>query len=100
MLHVQLCSLFITHVCERALILHLSKFYDTLNKIILDCQINHLCLYLYTLAGLFMQFYETCKIIDIEDMNIKNSRIIVLILTANTLKCGLNLLGIAVCNKM
>ncbi|KAG1660437.1 Arginine--tRNA ligase [Nymphon striatum] len=60
---------------------------------------NLLCNYLYELSGNFMTFYEACPIMKADD-NIKQSRLRLSQLTANTLKVGLDLLGIDVMERM
>ncbi|MFT6057263.1 MAG: arginyl-tRNA synthetase, partial [Pseudohongiellaceae bacterium] len=60
---------------------------------------NLLCNYLYELAGLFMRFYEACPILK-EDASIRDSRLAMCVLAADTLKQGLDLLGINTLEQM
>jgi arginyl-tRNA synthetase len=60
---------------------------------------NLLCNYLFELAGNFMTFYEACPIMK-ADEDVKQSRLKLAQLTANTLKTGLDLLGIDVMEQM
>ena len=64
-----------------------------------DCYPNQLCNYLYELAGLFMKFYEACPILKSEE-RIRNSRLALVSLTAETLNQGLDLLGIETLEQM
>ena len=82
-------------VCYYGL-LQLSEIIDVVAK---DGTPNLLCNYLFELAGNFMKFYEFYPIIK-ADEQIKNSRLKLAQLTANTLETGLDLLGIGVMKKM
>ena len=60
-----------------------------------------LCTYLYELASLFMSFYEACPILkDDIAVDIKQSRLALSYIIANTLKQGLDILGIDVMERM
>lgn len=86
---------------EHKLGLHLAKFADML---LIACRENYphyVAQYLYNLAGLFMQFYETCPILKNDDIVIQSNRLALANLTASVLKTGLEkLLGITVTNRM
>lgn len=60
---------------------------------------NFLCNYLYELAGTFTSFYENCPVLKAEE-NQRASRLTLCQLTAETLKQGLDLLGIEVLEQM
>jgi len=60
---------------------------------------NFLCNYLYELAGNFTSFYENCPVLKSEE-NQRASRLTLCHLTAETLKQGLDLLGIEVLEQM
>ena len=64
-----------------------------------DCLPNQLCLYLYELAGLFMQFYEACPVLKATG-DTQASRLGLCQLTALTLQQGLALLGITTLEQM
>lgn len=85
---------------ERSLILHLVKFADTILQVARECYPNYLCNYLYNLACLFMQFYEACPVLKVEDDAQMLSRLALVEKTARILKTGLWLLGIKVVEKM
>ena len=59
-----------------------------------------LCTYLYELAGKFSSFYESCPILNQDNIELKESRLKLAALTANVLRQGLGLLGIPVLNRM
>lgn len=91
----------ITDSAEHKLALHLAKFADTLSVAVSDAYPHYICQYLYDLAGLFMQFYESCPILNAVSIKQKNSRLYLASLTAQILKLGLNdLLGIKVIDDM
>ncbi|CAL4326307.1 arginine--tRNA ligase [Buchnera aphidicola] len=59
-----------------------------------------MCKYLYQLATYFSSFYENCSILFAKKIKICKSRLKLSILTAKTLKKGLNMLGIKIVKKM
>ncbi len=59
-----------------------------------------MCGYLYHLAGLFSAFYEHCKILNAATEQIRQSRLKLVLLTARTLKQGLEILGIMTVERM
>jgi len=86
---------------EKALALKLLQLENVLDAVISECTPNLLCNYLYELASLYMSFYEACPILkdDIND-NVKESRLALCQMIANTLKQGLDILGIDVMERM
>jgi arginyl-tRNA synthetase len=58
---------------------------------------HHVCTYLYELAQKFNGFYERNRVIGDERQDV---RLTLVTLYADTLKNGLNLLGISAPNKM
>ena len=95
-------SLQITSVsesAERNLLLKIMQLPEVVDIVARDCYPNLLCNYLYELAGVFMRFYESCPILK-ADAQLRDSRLALSALTANTLKLGLDLLGIETLEKM
>ncbi|WP_337843267.1 arginine--tRNA ligase [Rheinheimera sp.] len=86
---------------EKQLAVKLLRFEETLQAVMKDAVPNLLCNYLYELASQFMSFYEACPILK-EGVapEHKQSRLMLSILVALTLKQGLELLGIEVMEKM
>lgn len=84
---------------ERQLAVKILQIEEAIEHVAKDGSPNILCNYLYELAGNFMTFYEACPILK-ADESVKNSRLKLAILTANTLKIGLDLLGIEVMERM
>jgi len=86
---------------EKALALKLLQLEDVIDAVISECTPNLLCNYLYELASLYMSFYEACPILKdgIAD-DVKASRLALCQLVAQTLKQGLDILGIEVMDRM
>lgn len=84
---------------ERSLLVKLLQFPEVVHSVASDSYPNHLCNYLYELAGHFMRFYEACPILK-EEAGVKASRLGICTLTAKTLQEGLDLLGIKTLEKM
>lgn len=84
---------------EKALALKIVQFADVAEGVAADGFPNQLCLYLYELAGVFMQFYEACPVLKAEGET-RDSRLGLCQVTARTLRQGLNLLGIDTLEKM
>lgn len=92
-------SIALNEPAERYLALKLAQFEEVVRAVASDCYPHYLCAYLYELAGLFMSFYEACPILSAEEA-VKQSRLKLALLTAKTLKQGLNLLGIETLERM
>jgi arginyl-tRNA synthetase len=91
----------ITEAQEKALAVKLLQFVEAINQVSANSTPHVLCSYLYELSSLFMTFYEACPILKegvAEDT--KQSRLALSLLTANTLKKGLDLLGIETMERM
>ncbi len=86
---------------ERALALKLVQFEDDLTRAAAEALPHYITTYLYELATLFMKFYETSPILK-EDVDeaIRQSRLQLATLTAETIKQGLSLLGIGVLERL
>lgn len=85
---------------ERRLALQLARFGETLEQVASGWRLNLLCEYLYGLAGLYMKFYENCPVLNADDEQVRNSRLVLCRHTAEVLKAGLALLGIHTVEKM
>jgi len=86
---------------EKALALKLLQLEDVIDAVISECTPNLLCNYLYELASLYMSFYEACPILK-EGISeeVKASRLALCQLISQTLKQGLDILGIEVMERM
>jgi arginyl-tRNA synthetase len=86
---------------EKALALKLMQFGEVVEQVAQEAMPHLLCNYLYDLASLFMSFYEACPILkDGVAENTRNSRLQLSHQVAQTLRRGLDLLGIEVMEKM
>ncbi|KAB8307916.1 arginine--tRNA ligase [Erwinia endophytica] len=85
---------------ESALAVRLLQFEETITQVARDGTPHVMCAYLYDLAGLFSSFYEHCPILSANDETTKQSRLTLALLTARTLKQGLETLGIETVERM
>ena len=90
----------ITEAREAQLAARLLQFEETLTVVAREGTPHVMCAYLYDLAGLFSGFYEHCPIITAESDTARNSRLKLALLTAKTLKLGLDTLGIETVERM
>ena len=84
---------------ERRLGVSLLRFQETLEQVASEALPHYLSGYLYGLAGDFMKFYETCPVLD-APVAVRDHRLKLCALTAETLKRGLGLLGIETVDRM
>ncbi|WP_462188679.1 arginine--tRNA ligase, partial [Frankia sp. CcWB2] len=87
------------HPAERALVLTLDAFGDTLVDVSRALEPHRLCGYLYDLAKAYTDFYEACPVLSAPG-SLRANRIALCRLTARTLRQGLDLLGIAAPDRM
>ncbi|ELY2509960.1 arginine--tRNA ligase [Cronobacter sakazakii] len=85
---------------EAQLAARLLQFEETLAVVARDGTPHVMCAYLYDLAGLFSGFYEHCPILTAETDALRQSRLKLALLTAKTLKLGLDTLGIETVERM
>ena len=89
----------LTEPLEKKLAAELLKFEDVLQSVADTAYPHYLASYLYQTATLFSRFYEACPILKAEGAT-RNSRLQLAKLTGDTLKQGLDLLGIDVLDVM
>lgn len=82
---------------ERPLVRKMGEFAEVFDKAVADLMPHHICVYLYELAQTFNRFYENNRVIGSDRQDV---RLQLVTLYADTLKRGLNLLGIASPDKM
>lgn len=92
-------ALLLNEPLEQQLALELLKFEDVVNSVADTSNPHYLATYLYQLATLFSRFYEACPILKAEGA-VRDSRLKLAHITGETLKTGLNLLGIDVLDVM
>ena len=86
---------------EKALALKLVQFGEILQQVADDAYPHILCNYLYDIASTYMTFYEHCPVLKQGiDPAIRESRLAISQITARTIACGLELLGIDVMEQM
>ncbi|GAA3613447.1 arginine--tRNA ligase [Gibbsiella greigii] len=85
---------------EIALATRLLQFEETITTVAREGTPHVMCAYLYDLAGLFSGFYEDCQILNAESEAVRQSRLKLALLTAKTLKTGLDTLGIETVERM
>lgn len=84
---------------EQQLAVELLKFEDVVASVAETSYPHYLAAYLYQLATLFSRFYEACPILKAQG-DVCDSRLKLAKLTAETMKTGLDLLGIDVLEVM
>lgn len=91
----------LNEVKERALAIKLLQFEEAILPVVHEATPHVLCTYMYELASLFMGFYEACPILKPGiDESVKQSRLALARLAAQTLASGMELLGIESMDKM
>ena len=86
---------------EKTLALKLLQFGSVIDQVAADCYPHTLCSYLYELASAFMSFYENCPVLKHDvSAETQSSRLKLCELSAETMECGLGLLGIEVMDRM
>jgi arginyl-tRNA synthetase len=99
-LDVDLNGDLLTNPKEIDLLKHIGAY----ERVILDAALNKspykITNYLYTLASLFHTFYNECKVIDKENMDLTAQRVVLAKMTRITIKNGLKLIGVEALNKM
>ena len=79
---------------EHDLAVRLLRFQEMLELSVNERKSHHLCSYLYDLTAHFMRFYENCSVLTAPPKT-KESRLALCARTAETLKTGLDCIGIA-----
>ena len=92
--------LILTEEREIALATRLLQFEEVLTAVAREGTPHVMCSYLYDLAGLFSGFYEHCQILNADSEEARQSRLKLALLTAKTLKTGLDTLGIETVERM
>lgn len=85
---------------ERALALAILQFSEALDLVATEYRPNFLTAYLFEVANRYSTFFEECPVLKAPDEATRTSRLLLCDLTARTLRRGLELLGIAVVDKM
>lgn len=90
----------LTNSKEVDLLKHIGEY----ENVVLDAALNKapfkITNYLYTLASLFHSFYNECKVIDKENVELTAQRVVLAKMTRITIKNGLKLIGVEALEKM
>ncbi|MFD9687285.1 arginine--tRNA ligase [Kitasatospora sp. NPDC059088] len=79
---------------ERALGLLLDEFGATINQVTGTFEPHRLCAYLHNLASAYTTFYEHCPVLKAPTQEVTETRLLLCQLTGQTLRQGMDLLGI------
>jgi len=87
------------HESEKAVILHLMLFRETVELCARDYSNHHLTVYLLELAGKFHSFYEQCRVLE-DDPQLRTFRLDLVRAIRDRVKEGLALLGVSAPDKL
>jgi len=94
-------SVAFTHPLERALGLQLLKFETALLEVAAKYEPHHIAVYLWDLCRAFSGFYDRCPVLDAANTaEVTANRLLLVRLVSETIRTALNLLGIAVVERM
>ncbi|MBV8126562.1 MAG: arginine--tRNA ligase [Planctomycetaceae bacterium] len=93
-------ELVLNHPAERGLGVRILRLPEVLELAAAELKPNILTDYLFDLANAFSTFFEECPVLKAESTSRRDSRLAICDLTAQTLKFGLELLGIEVIDRM
>jgi len=90
----------LTHPAEQAVVVHLTMFNNVMLDAALQSKTPLACAYLYDLAKLFNSFYAECSIAKAGSEEVKNVRLALSYCVGESMKKGLEILGIEAPEKM
>ncbi len=90
----------LSHKSETAMMVQLALFNWSMFKALEGYKSSGVCNYLYDLAKVFNTFYHDCPIGRLDDLELKKSRLALVLSTQKALATGLNLLGIPAPERM
>ncbi len=93
-------AIVLSHPAERGLGVHIIRLPEVLELAAAELKPNILTDYLFDLANAFSTFFEECPVLKAESVARRDSRLAICDLVAQTLKFGLDLLGIEVVDRM
>ncbi len=85
---------------EISLLKHLNIFPDTIAECVEFKEPHRMCNYLYKLAQLFHSFYNDCKVIDKDNIELTKQRLALVKACQIVLSNGLELIGVSAPDKM
>jgi arginyl-tRNA synthetase len=89
----------VEHPAERQLALNLLRMQEVVEQAATDAMPHYVGAHLYEIAASYMQFYERCPVLTAEPA-VRDARLALSHQTAETLRTGLGLLGIATVERM
>lgn len=89
----------ILHPAEHDLAVRLLRFQEALDQSIEERKSHQMCSYLYDLTVHFTRFYENCNVLNAKS-KVRDSRLALCARMANTLRIGLDCLGIETPTRM
>lgn len=96
---IELNRIRVEHPAEHDLAVRLLRFQEVLEQSINERKAHHMCNFLYDLTVHFTRFYENCPVLNTESTE-RDSRLGICARTADTLRVGLDCLGISVPTRM
>ena len=90
----------ITNEKETLLLKHLNEFPATIEECVIYKEPHRMCNYVYKLAQLFHSFYNECKVIDKDNLELTKQRLALVKACQIVLKNALNLIGVSAPEKM
>ena len=93
-------AVLLTHPAERAIALQLLRFEETLLNATTLYEPHHITSYLWDLAKAFSVFFEQCPVLTAPTNELKESRLLLVDVTARTIRTALGLLGIRTVEQM
>lgn len=90
----------LTNKKEKELLILIDEYLLVLNRIVETYQPHLLATYLQRLAKTFHSYYNECKIINDDNQELTEQRVMLIMAVKNLLSNGLNLIGVAAPDKM
>lgn len=90
----------LTHAAERALAVQVLKFEEVLSVAAAEYLPHYITQYLWDVAKAFSGFFEGCPVLTAPSEELKQSRLLLVDLTARTIQTALGLLGIRTVERM
>ena len=85
---------------ETLLLKHLNEFPNCIEECVENKEPHRMCNYVYKLAQLFHSFYNDCKVIDKDNMELTKQRLALVKACQIVIKNGLELIGVTAPEKM
>lgn len=90
----------LTSQYEKDLLKWLANLENVLVEIAASRNVSRMCQYIQTLASLFHSFYAHCKVVDNDNLELSQQRLLLCMATKQVLKNGLDYIGIKALERM